>query len=322
MKRVLVTGGSGFIGRETTSPLLRRDFEVHLVQRSRPATLLNPIAGGAPVCHQLDLLEGDLEGLIRRIKPTHLLHLAWCVEQPAFWSSPANLDWVAASLRLLRLFALHGGARAVVAGTCAEYDWRHSTLRETSTPLAPRTLYGQAKASLFEISRAAAPHLGISLGWGRIFFPYGPFDRPGRLVSAAIDHLSAGEALECTDGEQARPFIFVEDVGEALVALLDSTAEGAVNIATREVVPVRQIVSTIAEMLESDDLVRFGAIASRSDEPPLLSADVRRLYREVGFKPRFNIRAGIAKTIAERLSTAVVVGGRASDRSAPTRQIG
>lgn len=142
------------------------------------------------------------------------------------------------------------------------------------------------------------------------------------MVSAAIDHLSAGEALECTDGEQARPFIFVEDVGEALVALLDSTAEGAVNIATREVVPVRQIVSTIAETLESEDLVRFGAVASRSDEPPLLSADVRRLYREVGFKPRFNIRAGIAKTIAERLSTAVVVGGRASDRSAPTRQIG
>ena len=56
--------------------------------------------------------------------PTHLLHLAWYAEPGLFWRSPENLRWVEASLRLLRAFAEHGGQRAVMAGSCAEYAWQ------------------------------------------------------------------------------------------------------------------------------------------------------------------------------------------------------
>jgi nucleoside-diphosphate-sugar epimerase len=248
----------------------------------------------------IDLLEGDPSRLLDEVRPTHLLHLAWTVEPGVFWSSPANLDWVAASLRLLRAFGAAGGQRAAMAGTCAEYDWRRRRLVEDKTPLVPATLYGEAKAALWRLARAAGPELGVSIGWGRVFFPFGPREPPGRLVGEAIDRLRAGEAFACSDGRQVRPYIFVNDAAEALVALLDSSVEGAVNIATAEVISVRHIVGAIAELLGAEGLVRWGARPVRAGEPRALAADVARLAGEVGFKPRFTFRQGIVETIAER----------------------
>jgi nucleoside-diphosphate-sugar epimerase len=303
MKRVLVTGGAGFIGRETLAPLAARGFEIHCVQRAAPSAMQAARAGPAARYHLLDLLEGDLGGLLDEIRPTHLLHMAWYIKPGAFWASPLNLDWAAVSLRLARAFTASGGHRAVVSGTCAEYDWNYSTLHETETPLRPRTLYGRAKASVHELLQAAAPELGLSLGWGRIFFPYGPFDQPGRLIADAIDRLSAGEVMPCTDGRNARAFIHVEDAAEALVSLLDSSLEGAVNIATAEVATVREVVATIAGLLHADGLAHFGARPDAPGEPPLLAADVGRLYRELGFTPKFSIGQGLAETVAVRLQS-------------------
>jgi nucleoside-diphosphate-sugar epimerase len=289
LKRVLVTGGTGFIGRETLTRLRARGFEVRLVARAP--------ASDALVC---DLLTGELDRLMRAAAPTHLLHLAWFVEPGAFWTSPLNDDWAAASLRLLDAFAAAGGARAVVAGSCAEYDWSEARLSEDSTPLRPATPYGRAKAGLYAAAMAAAPRLGVSLGWGRIGFPFGPRDRPARLVSGAIDRMGAGATLDCSEGRQIRPFVHVEDVAAALVQLLDGPVEGAVNIATDESASVRQMVEWVAEALGVRGLARFGALPTAPGEPAALSADVRRLYDEVGFRPRCGLRDAVFRTVAER----------------------
>ncbi len=99
--RVAVTGGGGFIGREAVAALQARGAEVHLLGRA-PATL-----GVTP--HVIDLLAEDPAPLLRAIAPTHLLHLAWYAEPGKFWQAPENLDWVAASLRLVQGFAAAGG---------------------------------------------------------------------------------------------------------------------------------------------------------------------------------------------------------------------
>lgn len=111
--RVLVTGATGFVGRHAVPALLARGFEVHGVGR-----------GVGPNQHAADLLAAeDRRALIARVRPSHLLHLAWDAEPGRYWTSEANLDWVAASLDLARLFAAAGGRRFVGIGTCAEYAW-------------------------------------------------------------------------------------------------------------------------------------------------------------------------------------------------------
>jgi nucleoside-diphosphate-sugar epimerase len=300
MKRVLVTGGTGFIGIEALPLLLERDDEVHLLGRKATWNGLSLPTAKSLHFHQCDLLHQDCQTLIAEIRPTHLLHLAWFAEHGAFWWALENLDWVAASLRLVRAFAAAGGTRAVFAGTCAEYDWSFDTLDETTTPLRPATLYGVSKLSLFQLLQSAQDRLGLSVAWGRIFFPYGPRDQPGKLLSAVIDGVAAGKSVACSDGRQVRSFIYVEDVARAFVALLDSHVTGAVNIATDEVSSVRDMVSRAAQLSGDETLVQFGARPMQKGEPPLLRATTRRLFDEVGFRPRFDLAGGVARTVQVR----------------------
>ncbi len=295
MKRIIVTGASGFIGRETIAPLLARGFEIHTVGRSSAAH---------PECHnyQCDVLAGDFGTLLETIAPSHLLHLAWYAVPGKFWTAPDNLDWLAASLRLVRAFARAGGRRVVVAGSCAEYDWSVPLLDDRATALQPATLYGTAKLALFHTLQAAAPALGIEVGWGRVFFPFGPREHSGRLVSDVIDCIAAGRRVPCSDGLQQRDFMHVEDVAAAFAALADSRVTGAVNIASGTAIAVRTLVSAAAALTGDAGLIDWGARSRQPNEPETMAATVSRLHDEVGFRARWTLQDAIADTVARRMA--------------------
>ena len=275
---MLVTGATGFVGRQSLAPLDALGYEVHAVGR-----------------RDVDLLDADAtQRLIAEVQPTHLLHFAWYAEPGAFWDSAENARWEAAGVRLLDAFAAAGGSRAVVAGTCAEYDWTgDGVLSERSTPLAPRTEYGRAKNAL----HAAASQMEISLAWGRIFFLYGPNEDERRLVASVARSLLAGQPARTTHGLQRRDFLHVADVGDAFAALLDSGVEGAVNVASGEGVQVADVVQRIAALVGRPDLLELGAIEASADEPPLLVADVARLHDEVGWTPSRTLDDGLGDTV-------------------------
>jgi nucleoside-diphosphate-sugar epimerase len=233
--------------------------------------------------------------LVTRLRPTHLLHLAWKATPGRFWAAPDNLDWVAASLALHRAFAAVGGRRAVFAGTCAEYDWSQAELDEATTPCAPATLYGTAKDALRRLVQAAPE--GVSLAWGRVFFLYGPHEPAGRLVPEVIGALLAGQEARCGEGLVQRDFMHVSDVAGGLVALLESDVTGPVNIASGDCVPLRQMIDEAARQIGRPDLLRYGARPSPAGEPARLAAATRRLREEVGFTPRYGLAEGLAETI-------------------------
>ena len=275
---MLVTGATGFVGRQALAPLAARGYEVHAVGR-RDADLLHPDA---------------TVRLIEELRPTHLLHFAWYAEPGAFWQSAENDRWLAASVHLLEAFVASGGTRAAVAGTCAEYSWSGSgVLSEQSTALAPRTPYGDAKNEL----RAAAEQLSLSLAWGRIFFLYGPHEDERRLVASVTRALLAGLPAQTTHGRQVRDFLHVADVADAFAALLDSEVEGPVNIGSGEGVAVADVVRRIAAIVGRPDLVELGALEPPPDEPPLLVADVGRLRDDVGWRPARSLDDGLRDTV-------------------------
>jgi len=124
-----------------------------------------------------------------------------------------------------------------------------------------------------------------------------PHDHPSRLVASVIQHLLEGREALCSHGRQVRSFLHVADVGAAFASLLDSPVTGPVNIGSGERISLAELIDRIAAQIGRRDLVRLGALAPPTAEPPLLVPDVMRLSHEVGWQPRFTLDAGIADTI-------------------------
>jgi nucleoside-diphosphate-sugar epimerase len=290
-KRVLLTGGTGFIGRHAAASLQARGFEVHLIVR-------NPTAAGSPaagvVLHQADLFdEGSLAAVLREVAPTHLLHLAWITAHGKFWNAAENLAWVQASLGLVQQFVVAGGLRVVCAGTCAEYDWSQQHCHERSTATRPATLYGACKNGLREILERYAATQGVAFAWGRLFFLYGPYEAEARLVPSLILSLAQGRHADCQCGDHVRDFLHAVDAADAFAALLDSSAQGPVNIASGNPLRLVTLAQQIATIAGRPDLLRCGTRPGTPDNPRILTADTARLNHEVGWQPRIELSRGL-----------------------------
>jgi nucleoside-diphosphate-sugar epimerase len=293
MEKVIVTGANGFIGRHCLKTLKEKGFDVYgIYTKSLPAN------DSSIQWYQANLLDiSQIQTLIAEIKPTHLLHLAWYAVPKKYWQAEENFLWVQSSLELLRQFASNGGQRVVIAGTCAEYDWNYGYCSELITPRKPNTPYGICKQSLQEMVKAYANINNLSSAWGSIFFPYGPHEYHERLVPSVINSLLQGKSALCSHGKQIRDFIYVQDVADAFVALLESNVTGVVNIGSGIPITIKEIVYKITTILDKIELLKLGALATTMNEPPLLVADITRLSNEVGYLPKYNLNQGLECTI-------------------------
>jgi len=291
MKRVVVTGATGFIGRQALLPLLDSGYEVHALYTR------NPIESDSRIhWHKCDLFEKDtVEGLFSDIKPTHLLHLAWYVSPGDYKTSPENERWIDASLDLLKTFQKNGGSRAVFAGTCMEYDWTtgQEYLKEDS-PVSSDTVYGRAKNETRLRSEDFAKAVGLSFVWGRIFNLYGPYEASRRFVPQVIQSFLRGDMPAINPDNPILDFSHVCDIAGAFTALCDSDATGIINIGSGNATSLYEIANVIADILEKKELV---SAPTTSTTQTRVVADITRLRDEVGWHARFDLRAGLEETI-------------------------
>jgi len=277
---VLVTGPTGFIGRSVLGELSTSSLDVVALCR-------NPQAALAPYARweTADLLTArSATAVIERIKPTYLLHLAWCAGRAKYRTDPENAEWAEASAVLASAFYERGGIRAVFAGSSAEHEAPES-----------RSLYARSKADAAAWMRASAREHRAGFAWGRIFLPYGPHDAPHRLVPSVISEVLAGRVAHCSPGAQVRDFVYVADVAGALIDLLQADIEGPVDVGTGIGFSVRQAAQRIARQIGKPDSIRFDLPAPKGEPERSIASldDVRR----TGRNPR-PLEVGLAQTIA------------------------
>jgi nucleoside-diphosphate-sugar epimerase len=294
--RVLVTGATGFVGRAAVAALGLQGHEVHGTARVTAGDV------SVDAWHRADLLDpAGVDRLVQESACTHLLHLAWTAEQPTYSSDPANLAWARATCALVDAFAAAGGRRVVAAGTCAQYSWDPDVIgaegfvSEAVTPRRPTSLYGRAKQATTDLLEAWSAETGLSFATALLFVPYGPFDRPERLVPSVTRSLLAGETAEVRSGNNVHDFLHVEDCGAALAALLDSDVTGPVNVGSGQGTSVADVASTLGRIVGREDLLRI-APASGGGEIRLV-ARTTRLNEEVGFQPFRGLEAGLEATV-------------------------
>lgn len=292
-RRVILTGASGFVGTAILSGLLESGADVLALSRRRPAV---PGTFAWRACDLLDA--GETADAMRNVKADVLLHAAWTVEHGKFWTSPANLDWTGASLRLARLGAEAGIRRIIGVGTCFEYAWPDDgPCDEHLTALAPATLYATSKDATRRVLERFCATNDLSFAWARLFFLYGPGEAKTRLVPAVTLPMLAGEPACIDSGRAVRDFMEVGDAGRALARLAMSEVTGPVNIASGEGVGIGELAHLIATIIGRPDLVSIGALPDRGGEGPRCVANVSRLADELGFTPLLSTRQGLERAV-------------------------
>ena len=270
MTRVLLTGATGFVGRQILAALDAAGVRVRTVVRTgsesrlqsggavedsviTPDVFAEPVAWWAEACAGVDTV----------------IHAAWYAEPGKYLTSAKNLECLEGTLRLARGCVASGVRRFLGVGTCFEYDLSGGYL-SADTPLRPITPYAGAKAAAFQALSQALPSQGVSFVWCRLFYLYGDGEDPRRLVAYVCARLAAGLPVELTSGNQVRDFLDVREAGRMIAEVALGKAEGGLNVCSGEPLTVRDLVERIADEMGRRDLLRFGARPDNLVDPPFV----------------------------------------------------
>lgn len=289
-KRVLVTGGGGFIGTHVVDRLLEHGWDVHVVGRCTSQT------NTAVIVHELDLLDQTaVVNFMMHHQFDALLHLAWYVGKGCH-SADENLSWVGASLTLLEAFVTNGGRIFLGAGTCSEYEYKYGYLVEDQTPTNPNTVYGEAKNALYKIAKAYCKKHGVAFKWPRVFNLYGPAEKPARLMPSVINACLNGEDVLVSDCLKFQDYLYVKDTARGIVAVLENDIEDAVNICSDTPVQLRTIVRLIAELTNYKGAIKWGAIPAAFGDDVVVGSNARLI--STGWQQQYSLEEGLKETIA------------------------
>jgi nucleoside-diphosphate-sugar epimerase len=292
--KILVTGANGFIGAAFCRLALRHGHEIAgliLPALKPPADL--------PAGENVTWLEGTLAGPpwnnIERFQPDVCVHFAWIATPGVYLESPENEQYLQWSLDFARGLRGLGINHFVGAGTCIEYQISEVPLSEDRTPVEPTTPYARCKNALRETLAAEAQRDGWHFCWGRVFYPYGVGEHPGRLCSSLIQKLRRGEKLVLKTPDSRKDYIYIEDLAAAILTTVERHFTGTINWGTGHGVSVREIADIAATMLGRPELV-VSQNPPAADPFPFVVADATRL-KHLGWRTQVDLGNGLARLI-------------------------
>lgn len=291
MKKVLITGGTGFLGKNLVSLLPENEDEYYVL------TSKSSIESGQENisyirCNLLD--RKNVDDVVSKINATHLLHMAWGIE-PSNYNLPTNFDWIKASIGLVESFHNNGGKRVIITGSGVEYNWDYGSCIEELTPISNETLYGASKNILRQYIESYCKEFNLEFVWPRLFFLYGPNEHPVRLISHVITALLKGENARIMNPAIYRDYMYIKDTVRILIELLSSEFAGTINVSTGLPTKLGDMGNLIANIIGRPELLTI--------DPPKLTnrrvvyANVNKQTNELGVVPEYSLEQGLTETI-------------------------
>jgi nucleoside-diphosphate-sugar epimerase len=198
---------------------------------------------------------------------------------------------------LIEALAERTGSRIVHAGSAAQYG-DGDDLGE-DTPERPATWLGISKTCAANVLHGAGRMFGLETIELRLFTPFGPWERPGRLIPYTILSALRGETVALADGRPERDFIFIDDVVDALMqAMTRPLPSGSViNVGSGIARPVAAVAQRVLNLMGRPVALQLGTRPARVDEIWKASANIKRAEALLGWRPRIDFDEGLRRTI-------------------------
>jgi len=288
--KIFITGGTGFIGGAVVQRLHRAGHQLLvLVPGHRSVSIPKS---------RTQLLRGSLAQLnrlapaISQFRPVVTIHLAWeGIPDFSVSMSAKNLVY---STRLIELVSQIKCPLFIGVGSCWEYGATQGRLSENLVP-RPTNAFTAAKLSVQMFGEQVAQMSGTKFVWARLFYVYGPHQKPTSLIPSAIQATERGQVLPLKTPNAGNDFIYVDDVAEAIVQIVKRRASiksGVYNVGSGKLWGVKQVMDLI--------LRHFGIPGDKLAALPRpigFYADTRKLTQATGWRPRTSLRQGIRQTI-------------------------
>lgn len=268
MKTILITGATGFVGRQVVKLLSEQDVRLILVVRPNKQQDFEDQKNVEKLLVSEDLFSESLTWWAEACKEVDVvLHLAWYAEPGKYLQAVENMTCLTGTLTLAQGATLAGVERFVGVGTCFEYDLTKGVL-DVNTPLNPKSLYAAAKVASYYQLEQWFKLQQVEFAWCRLFYMYGEGEDERRLVPYIRAQLEAQKPVLLSEGKQIRDFMDIKQVALKLVQVTLGSMQGAFNICTGEPITVRQLAKRIAEEYGREDLLEFGARPDNLIDPP------------------------------------------------------
>lgn len=265
---ILLTGATGFVGRQVLRELAARNFRVRVVVRKGKQEQIGQSIAIEKMVATSDMWFETAAWWSETCRGVDIvIHVAWYAEPGQYLHSPMNRDCLEGTLRLAQGAIDAKVRRFVGIGTCFEYDLSVGHLSVTA-PLRPATPYAVAKVEAFNALSRSLPQQDVAFAWCRLFYLYGEGEDERRLVPFLRGKLGAGEPAELASGQQIRDYLDVRDAGRMIADAALGAVQGPINICSGISVTIRQLAEQIADEYGRRDLLRFGARPDNPADPP------------------------------------------------------
>ncbi len=301
MRRVVVTGATGFVGANLTRRLLRDGHEVHLLVRPGHASWrIDEIRADVQI-HTVDFADmGEVARVVDRVRPEWVFHLA----AYGAYSSQSDLGLMAqtnviGTMNVVQACLRSGFEAFVNTGSSSEYGYKGYAPAETEW-LEPNSYYAVTKAAATLFCRYTAQAEGVHLPTLRLYSVYGPFEEPTRLMPSLIVPGLSGELPPLVDPDIARDYVYVEDVCDAfLFAATQSKQElGAIyNVGTGTQTSLRELIALARGILPISVKPQWGSMPSRLWDTATWVADSRKIQRNLGWRPHYGLESGFRSMV-------------------------
>jgi nucleoside-diphosphate-sugar epimerase len=301
-KRILVTGGSGFVGQHLLRALLGAGYRPVATTRSLSGLGVTEDLRSAVNWVEVDLNYPPSVAPLGETGWDTVFHLAGVrVSEGAPGAVERNLEgnFTATENLLKVLGSSWNDGRFLAVGSAEEYGFQDGPMTE-QLPLRPVTSYGGSKARMTELVLKWASNARLSATVLRPFTVYGP-GQPGQMfVAQAITHAVAGRPFAMTEGQQKRDLVFVSDVVTGLMSAMTAPVaiEGnAINLGSGKSTSLLEVAEMVWHLSSSTAPLVIGGRPGPPHELHDTCADISRARRWLNWSPQVPLDAGLQATI-------------------------